>query len=116
VRGQADEALQAVLHEIITRTMINLQNDCFYEDSFVKPFLIAASMWGRHGPRTKACGVRGVGRLAPALRPDPRSGCDERSSQCSDELLSVPDMSIRHPMLNARKAGGQTPVTDAPLL
>jgi hypothetical protein len=47
---------------------------------------------------------------------DRRSGCDERSSQSSDELLSVPDRSIRHPMLNARKAPGLTPFTDAPNL
>jgi hypothetical protein len=57
-----------------------------------------------------------MGRLAPALHPDPRSGCDERSSQCSDELLSVQGVLTLHHMLNARKAPGQTPVTGAPHL
>src|SRR5512143_4008727 len=50
------------------------------------------------------------------MHPDPRSGCDERSSQCSNELLSVPDMRIRHPMQHARKVRWQTPVTEAPHL
>ena len=60
--------------------------------------------------------ARAVGRLIRIAERDPRSGSDERSSQCSDELLSVPDRSIRHPMLNARKARGLTPFTDAPIL
>src|SRR6478752_7524200 len=60
--------------------------------------------------------ARAVGRLVRIAERDPRSGSDERSSQSSDELLSVPDRSIRHPMLNARKAPGRTPVTDAPNL
>jgi hypothetical protein len=50
------------------------------------------------------------------MHPDPRLGCDERSSQCSDELLSVQGLLNLHHMLNARKARWQTPVTDAPHL
>ncbi|HEY1459782.1 MAG TPA: hypothetical protein VGH59_06950, partial [Casimicrobiaceae bacterium] len=50
------------------------------------------------------------------IHPDPRLERDERSSQCSDELLSVPDVWIRHHMLNAREVRWQTPVTDAPHL
>jgi len=50
------------------------------------------------------------------MHPDPRSGCDERSSQCSNELLSVPDVRIRHPMQHARKVRWRTPVTEAPHL
>jgi len=73
------------------------------------------SRWLRdHGPLTKmviaGCRPAGVSDL------DRRLGCDERSSQRSDELLSVPNRSIRHPMLNARKAPGLTPFTDAPNL
>jgi len=50
------------------------------------------------------------------MHPDPRSGCDERSSQCSDELLSVPAVLTRHPMRHAHKVRWQTPVTGAPHL
>src|SRR3989442_8931759 len=51
------------------------------------------------------------GRLAVAMHPDPRSGCDERSSQCSDELLSVAAVLTRHPMRHAHKVRWQTPVS-----
>ena len=54
--------------------------------------------------------------VAPVMHPDPRSGCGERSSQCSDELLSVQGVNTLHLMLHAREAHWQTPVTDAPLL
>jgi hypothetical protein len=57
-----------------------------------------------------------MGRLAPVLHPDPRSGCDERSSQCLDELLSVQGEDTRHPMQHARKVRWQTPITEAPHL
>src|SRR5438445_982560 len=50
------------------------------------------------------------------MHPDPRSGCDERSSQCSDELLSVAAVLTRHPMRHAHKVRWQTPVTGAPHL
>lgn len=78
----------------------------FYEDSFVKPFLVSTLMGGSSWTRTKAW----------PMRPDPRSGRDERSSQCSDELLSVLGDDTRHPMLHARKVRWQTPITDAPHL
>jgi hypothetical protein len=51
-----------------------------------------------------------------STNPDPRSGRDERSSQRSDELLSVQGVLTRHHMQHARKALGQTPVGDAPHL
>ena len=50
------------------------------------------------------------------MHPDPRSGYGERSSQCSDELLSVQGVYTLHLMLHAREAHWQTPVTDAPHL
>jgi len=50
--------------------------------------------------------ARAVGRLVRFAELDPRLGSEERSSQRSDELLSVPDRSIRHLMLNARRARG----------
>jgi hypothetical protein len=78
-----------------------------YEDSLVK--MIAGSR-----TLTKMVIVRC--RPARVSDLDSRSGSDERSSQSSDERLSVPDRSIRHPMLNARKALGLTPFTDAPNL
>jgi hypothetical protein len=57
-----------------------------------------------------------IGGLKSSTRVDPRSGCDERSSLRSTELLSVPDVFIRHHMQHARDALGQTPITDAPHL
>jgi hypothetical protein len=57
-----------------------------------------------------------IGGLKSSTRGDPRPGCDERSSQRSTELLSVPDVFIRHHMQHARDALGQTPITDAPHL
>jgi hypothetical protein len=57
-----------------------------------------------------------TGGLTASTRVDPRSGCDERSSLRSTELLSVPDVFIRHHMQHARDALGQTPITDAPHL
>jgi hypothetical protein len=50
------------------------------------------------------------------MHPDRRSGRDERSSQCSDELLSVADVDVRHHIQHARKVRWQTPVTGAPHL
>jgi len=83
-----------------------ITDGCFYEDSFVKPFLVSTLMGGSSWTRTKAW----------PMRPDPRSGRDERSSQCSDELLSVQGNVTRHPMQHARKVRWQTPITDAPHL
>src|SRR5206468_6745259 len=73
----------------------------------------AAGLAGRVFSASKP---EGKGRLALAMHPDPRSGCDERSSQCSDELLSVPAVLTRHPMRHAHKVRWQTPVTGAPHL
>ena len=50
------------------------------------------------------------------MHPDPRPGCDERSSQSSDELPSVRSACTPHHKLNAREAHWQTPINDAPLL
>jgi hypothetical protein len=50
------------------------------------------------------------------VHPDPRWGSRERSSQCSDELLSVLGVDTVHRMLHARKAHRQTPIPDAPHL
>src|SRR5262245_55400569 len=50
------------------------------------------------------------------MHPDRRSGRDERSSQRSDELLSVPEEWIRHHIQHARKAHWQTPFSGAPHL
>jgi hypothetical protein len=66
-------------------------------------------------------GGRGVlfrertGGLNSSMRVDPRPGCDERSSLRSTELLSVPDVFIRHHMQHARDALGQTPITERPI-
>jgi len=57
-----------------------------------------------------------IGGLTASTLADPRPGCDERSSLRSTELLSVPDVFIRHHMQHARDALGQTPITDAPHL
>ena len=57
-----------------------------------------------------------MGGLKSSMRVDPRPRCDERSSLRSTELLSVPDVFIRHHMQHARDALGQTPITDAPHL
>jgi hypothetical protein len=54
--------------------------------------------------------------LVRRVHRDPRSGCDKRPSQGSDNLLSVPDVCIRHHMQHARNALGLTPVTGAPHL
>jgi hypothetical protein len=43
-------------------------------------------------------------------------GCDESSSKCPDQLLSVQGVLNLHHMLNAREAHWQTPVTEAPHL
>jgi len=47
---------------------------------------------------------------------EPRSRYGERSSQCSDDLLSVQDVNALHLMLHAREAHWQTPITEAPHL
>src|SRR3989449_9158335 len=73
----------------------------------------AAGLAGRAFSASKP---EGKGRLAVAMHPDPRSGCDERSSQRSDELLSVPAVLTRHPMRHAHKVRWQTPVSGAPHL
>jgi len=49
-------------------------------------------------------GVKGL------MHPDRRSGLDERPSQRSDELLSVPEEEIRHHIQHARKVRWQTPI------
>ena len=86
----------------------------FYEDSFVKRFFQCVD---------ERCCMEVLvllgecdGGVTPLMHPDPRPGYDKRSSQCSDDLLSVQGVLTLHPMLNARKAPGQTPVTNAPLL
>jgi hypothetical protein len=56
------------------------------------------------------------GGVTPLMHPDARPGYDKRSSQCSDDLLSVRGVFSPHLMLNALKAPGQTPITGAPLL
>jgi hypothetical protein len=64
---------------------------------------------------TSSCAeVRGI--LVRRVHRAPRSGYDERSSQGSDNLLSVPDVRIRHHMQHARNALGLTPVSGAPHL
>jgi len=73
----------------------------------------AGGLAGRAFPAGKP---DGLGRLAPVMHLDPRSGCNERSSPRSDELLSVQGVRTVHHMLNAREARWQTPVTDAPHL
>lgn len=73
----------------------------------------AAGLAGWALPASKADGLM---RLVRLMHRDPRSGRDERSSQCSDELLSVQVVQTLHHMLNARKAHWQTPVTEAPNL
>jgi hypothetical protein len=51
------------------------------------------------------------------MHPDPRSGYHERSSQSSDELLSVQGADTLHLMLHAREAHWHPPpITDAPHL
>ena len=54
--------------------------------------------------------------LAREMHPGPRPGCDERSSHCSDELLSVHGVGAVHLMQHALEAQWQTPVTNAPHL
>ena len=73
----------------------------------------AGGLAGRALPASKPDGLMQLVRL---MHRDPRSGRDERSSQCSDELLSVQGVQALHLMLRAREAHWQTPVTDAPLL
>ena len=73
----------------------------------------AGGLAGRALPASKPDGLM---RLVRLMHRDSRSGRDERSSQCSDELLSVQVVQALHRMLNARKAHWQTPVTEAPHL
>jgi hypothetical protein len=47
---------------------------------------------------------------------DPRLGHVKRSSQRSDELLSVRGVFTQHPMQHAHKVRWQTPITEAPHL
>src|SRR2546422_4333106 len=82
-------------------------------DEAIDPADAAAGLAGRAFSASKP---EGKGRVALAMHPDPRSGCDERSSQRSDELLSVPAVLTRHPMRHAHKVRWQTPVTGAPHL
>src|SRR2546422_7665210 len=80
-------------------------NYCFYEDCFVKAW--SRGTCSRHPIEVPArCDVH----------PDPRSGTVEGPSWCSDKLLSVRDIGVRHHMQHARQARWQSPVTDAPLL
>lgn len=48
--------------------------------------------------------------------PGPGSGCDERSNQCPNELLSVQGANTLHLMQHAHKARWQTPFMGAPHL
>src|SRR2546422_5425703 len=73
----------------------------------------AAGLAGRAFSASKPEGRR---RFALVMHPDPRSGCDERSSQRSDELLSVAGVLTPHPMRHAHKVRWQTPGTRAPPL
>ena len=67
------------------------------------------------GPRARV-DVEHEACKARLMHPDPRPGCDERSSQGSDELPSVQSVCTPHHKLNAREAHWQTPINDAPLL
>jgi hypothetical protein len=84
----------------------------FYEDSFVKDLIGSTMPQGGMGVLLR----ERFGGLKSSTLGDPRPGCDGRSSQRSTELLSVPNVFIRHHMQHARDALGQTPITDAPHL
>ncbi|WP_422823020.1 hypothetical protein [Variovorax humicola] len=88
----------------------------FYEDSFVKPFDQRIDERYFIGGTFVLLSRVGQERSAGAMHPDPWSGYDERSSQCSDKLLSMQAANTLRLMLHAREAHWKTPVTGAPHL
>ena len=87
----------------------------FYEDLCVKPVVLMVGVTMPHGGLGvgwQSCAVE----LLSAQQRDPRSGSSTRSSQGSNQLLSVQGLVCPHHMQHARIALGLTPVADAPNL
>ena len=90
---------QTDIRGLVTTLHRSVMEAAFYGDSLVKSFLV--DLMAVHGYLLSR---RTRGRPGDwEMHPDPRSGYDERSSQCPDELLSVQGVNTLHLMLHARE-------------